>query len=55
VRGASLTQCITTAIKRPYAYLPAGYSAGTMPSDFSQRLSATQLQSLVSFLVSVTK
>ncbi len=55
IRGASLTQCITTAIKRPYAYLPSGYGAGIMPSSFAQTLSPTQLQSLVSFLVSVTK
>ncbi len=55
VRGASLTQCVTTAIVHPYAYIPSGFIAGVMPSTFSQTLSKTQIQSLVSFLVSVTK
>jgi cytochrome c oxidase subunit 2 len=55
VRGATLTQCISTAITSPYKYIPSGYSAGIMPSDFGQRLSAAQLQSLVTFLASVAK
>jgi hypothetical protein len=54
-RGASLKQCVTTAIEHPYAYIPSGYRAGIMPANFSQTLSPTQIQSLVSFLVSVAK
>ena len=54
VRGASLTQCIMTAIVKPYAYLPAPYKAGIMPSNFSQTLSSTQLKALVKFISSVT-
>jgi cytochrome c oxidase subunit 2 len=55
VRGKTLTQCITTAIEHPYAYLPSGYSAGVMPNNFSQTLSSAQIQALVNFLSSVTK
>ncbi len=55
VRGSTLSQCIETAITKPYAYLPSGYGAGIMPSNFSQRLSSTQIQSLVSFLSSAAK
>jgi hypothetical protein len=50
-----LKQCIYTAITKPYAYLPSGYSAGIMPSDFAQRLTPTQIQSLVDFLASAAK
>ncbi len=55
VRGKTLSQCINTAIVKPYAYLPAGYHAGVMPSNFGTTLSPTQLQALVNFLSSVTK
>jgi cytochrome c oxidase subunit 2 len=55
VRGATLQQCIKTAITRPYAYLPTGYSAGIMPPNFAQRLSSDQIQALVSFLASAAK
>jgi mono/diheme cytochrome c family protein len=55
VRGKTLTQCIQTAIVKPYAYLPSGYQANVMPSNFAQTLSAGQIQSLVSYLSSVTK
>jgi len=54
-RGATLQQCIQTAITKPYAYLPTGHSAGIMPSNFAQRLSADQIQALVSFLASAAK
>ncbi len=54
-RGASLQQCIQTAITDPYKYLPSGYSAGIMPSNFSQRLSSDQIQALVSFLATAAK
>jgi cytochrome c oxidase subunit 2 len=55
VRGATLPACITTAITKPYAFLPAGYKAGVMPANFSQTLTPTQIQALVNFLSSVTK
>jgi cytochrome c oxidase subunit II len=55
VRGASLKQCIETAITKPYAYLPSGYSAGIMPSDFAQRLTPTEIEALVNFLSSAAK
>jgi mono/diheme cytochrome c family protein len=55
IRGATLQQCIRTAITRPYAYLPSGYSAGIMPSNFGQRLTSDQIQALVNFLASAAK
>jgi cytochrome c oxidase subunit 2 len=55
VRGATLQQCIMTAITKPYAYLPSGYPSGIMPATFSQSLSPTQIQALVNFLSSVAK
>ena len=55
VRGASLDQCITTAITKPYAYLPPGYSAGVMPATFAKTLTTSQIQGLVKFLSSVAK
>lgn len=55
IRGKTLTQCITTAIEKPYAYLPPPYQAGIMPSNFAKQLSATQIKALVAYLVSVTK
>jgi len=50
IRGATLQKCIYTAIVKPYAYLPSGYSAGVMPNTFSQTLSPSQIQALVAFL-----
>jgi cytochrome c oxidase subunit 2 len=55
IRGKTLSQCITTAITKPYAYLPSGYKAGIMPSTFAQTLGPTQIQALVTYLSSVTK
>jgi cytochrome c oxidase subunit II len=55
IRGATLEQCIETAITKPYAYLPSGYTAGIMPSNFAQRLTPTEIQSLVTFLASAAK
>jgi mono/diheme cytochrome c family protein len=54
VRGTSLQDCIKTAIIKPYAYLPSGYAAGIMPSNFGQSLSKSQIAALVTFLSSVT-
>jgi cytochrome c oxidase subunit II len=55
IRGATLEDCIMTAITKPYAYLPVGYKAGIMPPSFAQTLSATQIQGLVKFLASAAK
>jgi mono/diheme cytochrome c family protein len=55
IRGTTLKQCIETAITKPYAYLPSGYSAGIMPSNFAQRLTPDQIQALVNFLSSAAK
>jgi mono/diheme cytochrome c family protein len=55
IRGATLTQCIHTAIVKPYAYLPSGYPAGVMPDNFGKQLSPTQLKALEAYLASVTK
>ena len=55
IRGATLQECIHTAITKPYAFIPSGYHAGIMPSTFAQTLSSTQIQALVNFLSSVAK
>jgi mono/diheme cytochrome c family protein len=55
VRGASLEQCIETAIVKPYAYLPSGYQAGVMPANFGSSLTKSEIQALVNFLVASTK
>jgi cytochrome c oxidase subunit 2 len=55
VRGATLQKCIYTAITSPYKYLPSGYQAGIMPSNFAQTLTSNQIQALVSFLSSAAK
>jgi mono/diheme cytochrome c family protein len=55
IRGATLAQCINTAITKPYAYLPAGFAAGVMPATFAKTLTPTQIQALVTFISSVAK
>jgi len=55
VRGATLQECIQTAIVSPYKFIPSGYTAGVMPPNFGRRLTAAQIQSLVTFLSSVAK
>ncbi len=55
IRGATLQECIHTAITKPYAFIPSGYHAGVMPSTFAQTLSSAQIQALVSYLSSVAK
>jgi mono/diheme cytochrome c family protein len=55
VRGASLDKCIETAITKPYAFIPSGYSAGIMPDTFSKTLSPSQIQALVAFLSTAVK
>jgi cytochrome c oxidase subunit 2 len=55
VRGTTLEKCIETAITKPYAYLPAGYSAGIMPSNFAQRLTPDEITALANFLSTAAK
>jgi cytochrome c oxidase subunit 2 len=55
LRGPTLADCIRTAITHPYALIPSGFQSGIMPSDFSQRLSSSQILALVSFLSSAAK
>jgi mono/diheme cytochrome c family protein len=55
VRGASLQQCIRTAIVKPYAYIPSGYHAGVMPSNFGQTLTPSEITALVNFLSTAAK
>jgi cytochrome c oxidase subunit 2 len=55
IRGKTLSECIHTAITKPYAYLPTGYHAGVMPPNFATTLGPTKIQALVNFLSSVTK
>jgi mono/diheme cytochrome c family protein len=55
IRGATLTACITKAITDPYAYIPPGYSAGVMPSNFGTRLKQNEITALVNFLSTAAK
>jgi mono/diheme cytochrome c family protein len=55
IRGATLAQCIRTAIVKPYAYLPSGYKAGVMPSNFGQTLKPNEITALVNFLSTAAK
>lgn len=55
VRGATLQQCIRAAIVNPYAFLPAGYPAGVMPSTFGKTLTPSEITALVNYLSSVSK
>lgn len=54
-RGATLQKCIETAITKPYAYIPSGYQAGVMPSNFAQTLKPNEIKALVNFLATQTK
>jgi mono/diheme cytochrome c family protein len=54
-RGASLNQCIQTAIVKPYAYIPAGYKAGVMPSNFGTTLKPNEITALVNYLSKAAK
>jgi mono/diheme cytochrome c family protein len=53
-RGASLAQCIQTAIVKPYAYIPSGYKAGVMPSNFGTTLKKNEITALVNYLTKAT-
>ena len=54
-RGATLQQCIRTAIVKPYAFIPSGYKAGVMPSNFGQTLTPSEITALVNFLSTAAK
>jgi mono/diheme cytochrome c family protein len=54
-RGASYQQCIRTAIVDPYKFLPSGYHAGVMPSNFGHTLTPTEITALVNFLSTAAK
>jgi mono/diheme cytochrome c family protein len=55
IRGASLQDCIKKAIVDPYAFLPSGYTAGVMPSNFGTRLKPNEITALVNFLATAAK
>jgi mono/diheme cytochrome c family protein len=55
LRGASLQQCIKTAIVDPYKYLPSGYQAGVMPNNFGHSLTQSEITALVNFLATAAK
>ena len=54
-RGATLAECIRTAIINPYKYLPSGYGANVMPNDFATKLKPNEITALVNFLSSEAK
>jgi cytochrome c2 len=54
-RGASLDQCIKTAIVDPYKFLPSGYKAGVMPNNFATKLKSNEITALVNFLSTAAK
>jgi mono/diheme cytochrome c family protein len=54
-RGATLAECIHTAIINPYKYLPSGYGANVMPNDFATKLKPNEITALVNFLSSEAK
>jgi mono/diheme cytochrome c family protein len=55
IRGASLKQCIETAIIKPYAFIPPGYHAGVMPANFGKTLTKSEITALVNFISSAAK
>jgi mono/diheme cytochrome c family protein len=54
-RGATLAECIHTAIVDPYKYLPSGYGANVMPNDFATKLKPNEITALINFLSSEAK
>jgi mono/diheme cytochrome c family protein len=55
IRGATLAKCISTAIVKPYAYIPSGYQAGVMPATFGQTLKPNEITALVNFISTAAK
>jgi cytochrome c oxidase subunit II len=54
-RGLPVKQFIQESVVKPNAYISPGFKPGIMPQNFAQTLSPAQIQSLVSFIASVTK
>jgi cytochrome c2 len=54
-RGATLAKCIMIAIIDPYKFLPSGYAAGIMPSNFGTKLKPNEITALINFLESAAK
>jgi mono/diheme cytochrome c family protein len=55
IRGTTLEECIYTAITKPYAYIPSGYSAGVTPANFAQKLTKSEIAALVNFISTAVK
>jgi mono/diheme cytochrome c family protein len=55
IRGATLAKCIETAIVKPFAFIPSGFTTGVMPSDFGTRLKPDSIKALVNFLSTAAK
>ena len=55
IRGATLAKCVMTAIVKPYAFIPSGYTAGVVPPDFGQRLTSKQIGAVVAYLIKATE
>ena len=53
--GKPLASFVRESIVAPNAYVEKGYPKGIMPQDFGTKLSKTQLDALVRFLVSSAK
>ncbi len=49
-----LAAFIKESIDDPDAYIAKGYTKGVMPTDFGTKLSSTQLNDLVAFILSGT-
>ena len=55
VRGATLEKCIEIAIVDPYKFIPSGYAAGIMPSNFGTKLKPNEITALVNFLATAVR
>ena len=44
-----------TAIVDPYKFIPSGYAAGIMPSNFGTKLKPNEITALVNFLSTAVK
>jgi mono/diheme cytochrome c family protein len=49
--GKDLPDFTRESIEDPDAYVPEGYQAGTMPSNYDEQLSGEQIDDLVAFVV----
>jgi cytochrome c2 len=55
IRGATLADCIRAAIVDPYKFIPSGYAAGIMPSNFGTKLKPNEITALINFLSTAAK